>query len=106
MCICLLKHRRGHVDQNLPDSPAFHRKLRLSRVRKGETVQWEAGVGSDRQGARRESRVDAFAARRVFVVHTEDAVFVALERHRFAVGFQIGAGRMKIGERRLALHKP
>ena len=40
------------------------------------------------------------------IIDPEDAVFVAVERNRLAPGFQIGAGRMEIGERQLALHKP
>src|SRR5437016_4075801 len=39
------------------------------------------------------------------MVDPEDAMLVAVERDRFAPGFQISAGRMEIGESRLALDK-
>ena len=39
------------------------------------------------------------------MVDPEDAVLVAVERDRLAPGFQIRAGRMEIGESRLALDK-
>src|ERR1700751_32097 len=39
------------------------------------------------------------------MVAPEHAMLVAVERDRFAPGFQISAGRMEIGESRLALDK-
>src|ERR1700745_1758832 len=39
------------------------------------------------------------------MVDPEDAMLVAVERDRFAPGFPISAGRMGVGESRLALDK-
>ena len=47
----------------------------------------------------------AVAAKRAWLVDPEDAVLVAVERDRLAPGLQISAGRVEIGEGRLALDK-
>ena len=44
-------------------------------------------------------------AKRAWMVDPKDAVLVAVECDRLAPGLQIGAGRMEIGKRRLALDK-
>ena len=69
-----------------------------------------ARIGADDVDVERIQRAPelghAVAAKGARLIDPEDAVFVAVERNRLAPGFQIGAGRMEIGERRLALHKP
>jgi hypothetical protein len=47
----------------------------------------------------------AVATERPRMVDPEDAVLVAVERHRLAPGLQISAGGVEIGEGRLALDK-
>ena len=47
----------------------------------------------------------AVATQRPGMVDPEDAVLVAVERHRLAPGLQIGAGGVEIREGRLALDK-
>src|SRR6266478_203578 len=52
-----------------------------------------------------------FSANSVLAVHPEDAVLVAVERHRFAMLLQIGARRPEVIERRFRgdepqLHQP
>src|SRR5260370_15716167 len=47
----------------------------------------------------------AVTTQRALMVDAENAVLVAIERHRLAPGLQIGAGSMEISESRLALDK-
>ena len=44
-------------------------------------------------------------AKGAWMVDPKDPMLVAVERDRLAPGLQIGAGRMEIGKRRLALDK-
>src|ERR1700753_3884716 len=47
----------------------------------------------------------AVTAKGTWMVDPEDPMLIAVERDRLAPGLQIGARRMEIGERRLALDK-
>ena len=46
-----------------------------------------------------------FAAGCIFIVDPEYAGFVAVQRKRFAMFFNIAPGRFKIGESRLRFHE-